>query len=140
MIMIILCSQTLWQPVINAIPGICWGIITFFFIYILFRYLIKPLIANCHERALKEQSFSHEKDWAKYNETKASTDENLKQQVKELKSERETLQTDIIIMKKQMETYEKFFGKLSLEMKHKGLDNSEGEEIKNANDRVNEEE
>lgn len=58
------CGKSIWQPVINAIPCICWGIIVLLFIYIVLRLVVAPLIANCHERKLKDDNFEQEKFWA----------------------------------------------------------------------------
>lgn len=122
---ILLCQATSpWDSVIRSIPSLCWAIIVIVTLYLVLRYIVKPIIANCHEKAIKEQSFEHEKDWAGFNDTKASTDENLKKEKKELETQIKNFQTDNQIMKKQLEIYKNFFDNLSLEIKLKKADES----------------
>ncbi len=122
---ILLCQATSpWDIVIRSIPSLCWAIIVIVILYLGLRYVVNPLIANCHEKAIKEQSYQHEKQWAAFNETKASTDENLKKEKKELEIQIKNFQTDNQVMKKQLETYKIFFDNLSLEINAKKAEES----------------
>ena len=53
-----------------------------------------------HEAQMKDKVYAQEKAWAEFNETKASTTEGLKGQVKSLKSEIEGLKADLNHQKK----------------------------------------
>ena len=52
-----------WQPIIKEIPCLCWGILGLLLVYMLLKYVIAPLIANCHEMILKDKMFEQEKFW-----------------------------------------------------------------------------
>lgn len=52
-----------WQSFIDALPGLCWGMIGLVVLFFVVRYVILPLIANCHERQTKKDSFEQEKFW-----------------------------------------------------------------------------
>lgn len=56
-------QTTEWSPLINALPGICWGIISLAALYFILKYVAAPLIANCHERKLKAEAFKNELFW-----------------------------------------------------------------------------
>lgn len=58
-----LCQIVNWQQVINAVLCICWGIIALIMLYFLLRYVVAPLISNCHETMLKSKAFKEEKFW-----------------------------------------------------------------------------
>lgn len=60
---IVICHCVGWQPVINAIPCICWGILALVMFYFLLRFVVAPLIANLHEIILKSKAFEQEKFW-----------------------------------------------------------------------------
>lgn len=55
---------------------------------------------RAHEIQMKDKVYAQEKAWAEFNETKASTTEGLKGQVKSLKSEIEGLKADLNHQKK----------------------------------------
>lgn len=52
-----------WQTLADSLPGLCWGIIGLVALFFVVRYVISPLIANCHERQTKKDSFEQEKFW-----------------------------------------------------------------------------
>lgn len=56
-------QTTEWSPLINALPGICWGVISLAALYFILKYVAAPLIANCHERKLKAKAFENEQFW-----------------------------------------------------------------------------
>ncbi|GEM_PF-3419930 len=56
--------QVDWQPVIDAIPCLCWGILGLLAFYFLLRFVIAPIITNCHEREEKESVHQRELEWA----------------------------------------------------------------------------
>lgn len=123
---IILCQCLDWQPVINDIPCLCWGIIGLVALYLLLRYVFSPLIANCHERVMMKDADTREREWADFKNTKASTDEALQQQVKELKSKVSELEGGLKtekfnkeLLEKQLKLYRDVFEKLNIEVKPK---------------------
>ena len=51
-----------WQVLINALPcflGWCIGVTAFYFIL---RFVVSPLMGNCHERKMKELYYKQEKE------------------------------------------------------------------------------
>lgn len=52
-----------WNPLINALPCICWGIIGLVAGFFLLKYAVAPFIANRHERKMKEMNYKNEFDW-----------------------------------------------------------------------------
>lgn len=119
---IVLCQCLGWQ----YISTVCWGVIALIAFYLLLRYVFSSLIANCHERMMKKDADTREKEWADFKNTKASTDEALQQQINELKSlvlELEgNLKTEKFnreLLEKQLRMYCDIFEKLNLEVKPK---------------------
>lgn len=115
-----------WQTIIDKIPRLCWGIIVLIALYLLLKYVVQPLMTNCHETKMKKKSFEREKEWADFETTKASTDEALKNQVKDLKtevSEKENAlkveKHNIELLEKQLKVYSDIFEKLNVEIKPK---------------------
>lgn len=51
-----------WQPVVNAIPCICWGIIGLIALFLVLKSLIIPAMTQCHEKKMKQVVFNHEID------------------------------------------------------------------------------
>lgn len=70
-----------WQPVVDAIPCICWGIIMLIALYLILKLIVLPLIKNCHEMKMKDEAFTQEKHW--YNEKKKTSDEDLNRKIRE---------------------------------------------------------
>jgi len=123
---LILCTGSVWQPVISAMPCICWGVMVLIALYMVLRYVASPLIANCHERKMKEATHKREKEWAEFKTTKASTDDALKKQVKELKEQVEELEKakkaeeyNKGLLEKQLKMYRGIFDELNVEVKLK---------------------
>ncbi len=52
-----------WQDAICKIPCLCWGVIGLVALYLVLKYIMQPLIANCHERKSKEKAIETEKFW-----------------------------------------------------------------------------
>lgn len=71
------CRCADWQPIIKAVPCLCWGIIFLIVLYLLLKYVVRPCIANCQENKMKEKAHEREKEWADRNLTKEMV-ENLK--------------------------------------------------------------
>ena len=57
-------NHTNWQPVIDAIPCLCWGIFMLIALYFLLKYIAVPLITNCHELKIKDDNYEKEKFWS----------------------------------------------------------------------------
>ena len=81
---IVICHCIGWQPVINAIPCICCGILALVMLYFLLRFVVAPLIANRNERKIKELNHEYEKK-IKESETKEQ-DERLNRRIREFES------------------------------------------------------
>ena len=80
-----------WSPVINALPCIFWGIIALVTLFFFLKYVVAPLIANCHEVNLKKKASEQEQYWANraltkemVEKLKLSPDEWLKNQMNAL--------------------------------------------------------
>ena len=119
-----------WQPVISAIPGICWGILGLVLICVLLRRVAFPLIANSYEIRLKKENFIQETEWFDkknaFENLKASTDEELNKQVKELKTKVSELEGKLKaeefnkeLLEKQLKMYNDIFEQLKVEVKPK---------------------
>ena len=80
------CGCEAWSKVINAIPGICWGIIVLVFILIATKYVFSPLIANWHIRETQRNNHDFEKD-PELQEAKVIEQEaRLNQRIREFES------------------------------------------------------
>ena len=115
-----------WQSVIGAIPGICWGILGLILICVLLRRVAFPLIANYHEVKLKKEETKWFDKKNKLDELKESTDDGLKEQVKELKTKVSELEGKLKIeefnkelLEKQLKMYSDVFEQLKVEIKPK---------------------
>ena len=122
---VVLCANS-WQNVINAIPCLCCGILGLVALYLLLKYVVQPCMTSCHEREVKEDAFEREKIWANFNTTKASTDEALMNQVKELNEKKSELESTLNaekhnkeLLEKQLKLYDDVFEKLNIEIKPK---------------------
>lgn len=49
-----------WQPFVDALPCICWGILALITVYLLLRFIFAPLISYCHERKTNNKAREHE--------------------------------------------------------------------------------
>lgn len=106
----ILCCSIDWQPVINAIPCICWGIITLVALFFLLKFVVSPFIANCHERKEKASAFGQEKFWAFFNRMEKPVEEELekaKRELEELKKKEKELEEGCSALKKEKEEHYK---------------------------------
>ena len=122
---VFLCAYQ-WQNVIDKIPSLCLGIIVLIALYLLLKFVVQPLMTNIHETWIKKKSFEREKTWADFETTKASTDEALKNQVKDLKTEVSEKDNALKVEKhnkelleKQLKVYSDIFEKLNVEIKPK---------------------
>lgn len=120
------CCRADWQPIIKAVPCLCWGIIFLIVLYLLLKYIVRPCIVNCQENKMKEDAHKREKEWAEFETTKASTDDALKQQVKDLKvkisEQEEALKSEKYnkdLLEKQLKMYSGIFENLNVEIKPK---------------------
>ena len=99
-----------WQPVVDAIPCICWGIIMLIALYLILKLIVFPLIKNRHEMKMKDNSFKNEKYWAFYKKIEEPTEEKLSKlqnEVDELKKKEENLDKGKENLKKEKEEFEK---------------------------------
>lgn len=78
-------TPTNWNPFIEALPAICWGLMCIlmllFTLYFVLKFIVQPSKNHQHEIALKEKAFENEKYWN--NEKKISADEELARKIKE---------------------------------------------------------
>ena len=106
--LLLLCD---WANVIDSIPClVLWliitvGILTGFYLYL--KYCKNPDIANGHELRMKEEAFKREKEWAKIEEAKVSTQDSLIHKNRKLKLEILLLQEELNFEKKKGEILEK---------------------------------
>lgn len=76
------CDKTAnWQPVVDAIPCICWGIIGLIALFLILKYLIIPAMTQCHETKMKEKMFQNEEFW--YNKKNAEKEKEINREIKE---------------------------------------------------------
>lgn len=101
---LILCAGSVWQPFISAIPCICWGVLVLIAFYLLLRYVVSPLIANCHERKMKDDNFIQEKYWYFQKELKIDFKKELSDKIKSLEADKDKLSEQL---KKEKEDREK---------------------------------
>ena len=90
---VVLCQCLDWQIVLNAIPCICWGILALVMLYFLLRFVVAPLIANCHELIVKSKAFKQEKFW--HFQKILPSEEKLIKKTKELETLIAGLQTKL---------------------------------------------
>lgn len=103
------CNCEAWSKVINAIPGICWGILIVVALYYILKFVIRPLMMNCHERKIKEQNCLHEKEWFNLNSKLSKENEELKRRIKILETpkEEEECRMQLVKIEEEKERLEK---------------------------------
>lgn len=80
------CGCEAWSKVINAIPGICWGIIVLVALVFALKYIATPLIANWHIRETQRKNHEFETN-PKFQEAKVTEQEaRLNQRIREFES------------------------------------------------------
>ncbi len=72
-----------WQPVVNAIPCICWSIIFLIALYLILKLIVLPLIKNRHELKIKKTAFDQEIIW--YDKKKKANAEEMDRKIREYK-------------------------------------------------------
>ena len=57
-------AKTNWSPMVTALPGICWGMMAVLAIlavlYIILKYVYRPIIVNRHEIEMKKMLLENE--------------------------------------------------------------------------------
>ena len=99
-----------WQPVVDAIPCICWGIIILIALYFVFKLIIYPLIKNCHELKMKETAFKNEKYWLYIKKIEEPTEKKkseLQNELDEIKKKEKDLNEGITALEKEKKEFEK---------------------------------
>ena len=81
------CNHVNWQPVIESIPCICWGILLLFFIYFILRYVASPLISNCNEQKIKKVNYEQEVFWHFQTKLEKDYKKELNDKIKELEDD-----------------------------------------------------
>lgn len=89
---IVICQCVNWQPVINAIPCVCWGILALVMLYFLLKHVVAPLITNSHETIMKSKAFEQEKFW--HFQKVLHSEEELKKKKEELEKQIEDLKAE----------------------------------------------
>ena len=115
-----------WQPVVDAIPCICWGIIMLIALYLILKLIVLPSIKNCHEMKMKEKIYELENGMIN-NKTnlenkKACTEENLnemKTKVSDLESKLKHEELNRGLLEQHIKIYCDIFNKLNVEIKPK---------------------
>lgn len=106
---IVICHCVNWQPVINAIPCVCWGILALVMLYFLLKHVVAPLIANGHENMMKSKAFEQEKFWAFFNQKEKPIKEELEKangELHDLKKKEKDLDEGKSALKKEQDEYE----------------------------------
>lgn len=119
---IVICHCVGWQPVINAIPCFCWGILALVMLYFLLKYVVAPLIANIHETIMKSKAFKQEKFWAFFNRMEKPVNEELgktKKELYELKKKEKELEKGRSELEKEKEKHDKMILEEKIEIYEK---------------------
>lgn len=102
-ILFIICCCIDWQPVINAIPCFCWGILLLVLICVLLRHVVSPFIANRHEISLRKVNFDQEKFWHFQKKWEQDFKKELTSRINDLEKEKDALSQQLKIEKKERE-------------------------------------
>ena len=78
---VVLCQCLGWQPVINAIPFLCWGVIGLVALYLILKYVVQPWKTHQYEMELKDKVFKNEERW--HEEKKKADEEELTRKIRE---------------------------------------------------------
>ncbi len=82
MILLSCCSQVAnWQEVINTIPCLLWGVIGLVTLWLLLKYVAKPLIQNCNDAKVRQEKFDREDSW--HTNMEKLKDDDLQRKIKE---------------------------------------------------------
>ena len=104
-------EQLNWQKIIDAIPCLLWGVIVCVTVivgwYLYLKYWKSLNIRNAHECKMKKDAFEREKEWIAIDKLKASTDEALISENKELKRKIACLKNELELEKSKAELYSK---------------------------------
>ena len=120
LLMVSCCADT------GFVTSICWGVLGLVALFFILKFIVQPWMSHCHESKMKEEAHNREKEWADFKKAKASTDEALKDQVKDLKSKLSELEGTLEsekfkngLLEKQLKMYRDLFDKLNVEVKPK---------------------
>ena len=112
--------------IIKEIECLLWAIVILVAIYMVLKYCCLPIIQLYHERQMKIDANKQEKEWADFDNTKASTDDALKKKVDDLKQENSKLKEELKsekyhrgLLEKQLKLYSDIFTELNVEVKPK---------------------
>lgn len=110
-----------WSPITKSVPCICWGILGVIALYFLLKYVVAPLIANWHEKNMKDKAFKNEKAWDELRKTEreATMTKEKKDQIASLENCIEIEKAKNELLGKRLSIYEETFGKLNVEIKPK---------------------
>lgn len=62
-----------------------WGVIALISLYLLLKYIVKPLMSECFQQKTKKNAFEQEKFWAFFNRMEKPVQEELEKAKEELK-------------------------------------------------------
>jgi len=109
--------------IIKEVECLLWGIIIVVGLFIVLKHGVLPIVQLWHERKMKKDANTREKQWADYDKVKACTDEKVQEQLQQLKKQNKDLQNQLeleklnqTILNKQLETYKSFMSALNLEI------------------------
>lgn len=112
--------------IIKEIECLLWAIAFLVAIYMIMKNYCLPKIRLSHERQMKIDANKQEKEWADFDNTKASTDDALKKKVDDLKQENSKLKEELKsekynrgLLEKQLKLYSDIFTELNVEVKPK---------------------
>lgn len=137
MILLSCCSQVAnWQEVINTIPCLLWGVIGLVTLWLLLKYVAKPLIQNCNDAKVRKEKFEREISWKFYDKIQLNSDKTLKNEIKELEEKIDELKEDKekdnkeqsnknALLKKEIEIYQKILNQLNVMLKIEGENNKQ---------------
>ena len=107
------------SEIIKEVECLIWAIVFIVALYAVLKHFVLPIIKLHYERQMKDAAHTREKEWADFDKVKASTDEQLKKENKDLKNQLELEKLNQTILNKQLETYKSFISALNLEIKPK---------------------
>lgn len=101
---IILCQCLDWQPLLDAIPCLCWGIIGLIALYLILKFVVVPWMVNCHENRMKEDAHKREIEWNNRHLTKEMVEKLHISPDEWLKNQMDKLTEDIMVITKELES------------------------------------
>lgn len=113
------------SPLTSAVPRICGWVVLLLALYFVLKYVVAPLIANYHERKVKEENNTHEQEWSdkRISEREKALTAEIKKKISDLEWEIKLKDAEIELLNKRLSVYEKTMEKLNVEIKPREKNN-----------------